>query len=124
MGFYPNMGIITTVDGKLFACNPFLSAYFRDRWDATQDTEIEFKVERNYNVSLLKIRFQDSCTIMLIRPIIRPVIRFAKWKLVLIQNAVRNWLHIRKTPPRQEAMLFLRKSILADVADAVELQLH
>jgi hypothetical protein len=119
MGFYPNMGVLATVDGKLFACHPFLSAYFRDRWDATQDSEVEFKVERTYNVPRLKIRFQDTCTIMY-----RPVIRFAKWKLVLLQNAVRNWLHTRKTPPRQEAMLFLRKSISTDVADAVELLLH
>jgi hypothetical protein len=48
------------------------------------------------------------------------------WKLMLIQNAVRNWLHRRKTPLRQEAMLFLRTFIPADVVDAVErvLQLH
>ena len=113
------MGVLTTVDGKLCTCHPFLSAYFRDRWDATQDLEIEFKVERIRNVSRLKIRFQDTCTIMF-----RPVIRFAKWKLVILQNAVRTWLHTRKTPPRQEAMLFLRKFISADVADAVELHLH
>ena len=119
MGFYPSMGVLATVDGKLFACHPFLSAYFRDRWDATQDSEVEFKVERMYNMPRLKIRFQDTCTIMF-----RPVIRFAKWKLVILQNAVRNWIHARKAPPRQEAMLFLRKSISADVADAVELHLH
>ena len=48
------------------------------------------------------------------------------WKLMLIQNAVRNWLHRRKTSLRQEVMLFLRTFIPPDVVDAVErvLQLH
>jgi hypothetical protein len=116
MGFYPTMGVLTTIDGELYRCNPNLCSHFNAQWSAAQASEVEFQVQRLYNLSRLDVTFQGEC----VNVIFQPPIRCAMWKLTIIQNAVRNWLHRRKTSLRQEVMLFLRTFIPADVVDVVE----
>jgi hypothetical protein len=115
MGFHPNMGVITTIDGELYRCNPIMCSHFNEQWSAAQASEVEFQVQRLHNLSRLDVTFQGECNV-----IFQPPIRCAMWKLMLIQNAVRNWLHRRKTSLRQEVMLFLRTFIPPDVVDVVE----
>ena len=130
MGFYPNMGVLATVDGAVYTCQPFLRNVFKEYWNASQASKVEFELKRYHNLWRLSIRFQDTRTFMFLgnssEALFQPDIKCVMWKLMRIQNAVRNWLHRRKTPPREQAMLFLRTSILADVAGAVEraMQLH
>ena len=64
MGFYPGMGVISTVDGELYTCHPFLCNLFKEYWNAAQASEVEFQLKRYYNLWRLSIRFQDKCTVM------------------------------------------------------------
>jgi hypothetical protein len=120
MGYYPTTGVISTIDGGLYACNEELREYLDEKWITDQAVKVE-------------CRFENGCTLLVMRSEVR---RTAFWvrdsvimKSVLsnlerIQSAVRDWLHQRKLFPRHEAALFLMANLPRDVVGLVVLALR
>jgi hypothetical protein len=113
------MGVISTSDGGLYACPAALREYFLD-WTVVEAHRARFKLRYIGNLAVLLLRFEATCYALIWKPCLRSIMS----QLVRIQNAVRDWLHRRKTPPRHEAALFLQASLPRDVVDMVFWALH
>jgi hypothetical protein len=119
MGYYPNMGVLRTVDGGLYACDKALRAYFDPNWTFVQATEMDIKMKWMGDSACLVLRGDGECMIIWTQNI-----RCVTFQFILIQKAVRNWLHRRKIPLRQESALFLRATLPDDMVDLVVQALH
>jgi hypothetical protein len=120
MGYYSNMGVVSTIDGGVYACSEELLEFLDSKWTTDQAVEVE-------------CRFEDGCTLLVMRSEVRRTVfwvrNFAVVKCILsnlkrIQGAVRDWLHQRKLLPRHEAALFLMATVPRDVVSLVVLALQ
>jgi hypothetical protein len=119
MGYYPNMGVISTIDGGVYACNEELREYFDSKWITYQAVNVECRF--NNGNTLLVMRSEVRCTVFWVRK--TAIMKCIFSNLKQIQSAVRDWLHQRKVPPRHEAALFLRTILPRDVVSLVVLAL-
>lgn len=114
MCYYPSMGVLCTTSGRLYACHEALREYMDPGWTATQAENILFNLQGTGPISLLRIRSEMGCTILWVKNL-----KCITSKLRRIQSAVRDWLHLRKISPRQEAALYLTAILPLDVVDLV-----
>ena len=119
MCYYPTMGVMHTIEGEVFACHKELRDYFDPDWTTAQASKVEFKLRHVGNTTRLVWRIETVCTV-----IWNPSLRCIMPELRLIQNAMRDWLHHRETPIRQQAMLFLQDTLPCDMVGLVVQALH
>jgi hypothetical protein len=120
MGYYPNMGVVSTIDGGLYACSEELREYLDSKWITDQAVKVE-------------CRFENGCTLLVMRSGVRRTVFWVRNSVIVkcilsnlerIQGAVRDWLHQRKRFPRHEAALFLMATLPRDVVSLVVLALQ
>jgi hypothetical protein len=113
------MGVLSTTDGGLYACNRTLWAYLDQTWPEIHSTRANFTLRYAGDKITLLIK-TDTRSGM----VFNPCLQSAMSQLISIQNAMRDWLHRRKTPPRHEAALFLMATLPRDVVGLVVLALQ
>jgi hypothetical protein len=117
MGYYPNMGFISTIDGGLYACSKELRDYIESKSITDQAVKVECRF--NNGNTLLVMRSEERCTVFWVRNSV--LMKCMLSNLKRIQSAVRDWLHQRKVPLRHEAALFLKAILPRDVVGLVVL---
>ena len=119
MGYYPSMGVVSTTDGGLYACNRTLWDKLDQTWPEIHSTRANFTLRRAGDKTSVLIKIDTRSGM-----VFNPCLKSAMSQLLCIQNAMRDWLHRRKMPTRHEAALFLMATLPRDVVGQVVLALH
>jgi hypothetical protein len=120
MGYYPNMGVMSTIDCRLYVCHKLMEEYFDSKWIASHAVNMECEFKNNGTRLIMRSKTMSTLIWVQNPEFIKCILS----KLKCIQNAIRDWLHRRKTPTRHEAALFLQARLPRDLVKMVLWSLH
>jgi len=122
MGYNFELGMVCTTDGSLYACDwatHHTMIVLTKSLYPVQDMECELQHVEDSVTLVMQVKNSHAVKIWGIR------LKCIMPQLTRIQNAVRDWLHKRQAPTRQEAALCLRTKLTKDlVALIFETFLH